>query len=226
MVKPFSAFCGATLLCGCATTHPSSMAKAELSAEYFCTDVPFPTVSGCVRSQFDKNYPRWHSDANADLVNIFLSWTSAEAERVIKGEVSQADAMARAQTLQRRLDQLANARRARAQINSEIAAQEMLAGLAIMASAQQQPVVVAPQPVAPASRQPYLAPPPPDLFRGSAPVVHGSAVQAPQPAIPEPIICNTMVMLSLPLRFVARQLSVVNIARRPSRDVYTCLLLV
>jgi hypothetical protein len=187
------------LVAGCATigpaaaTNPAAMEKAEVSAQYLCDDIPFVQVSSCVREQFNQAYPKWQSDANADLVNIFLAWSGAAAIHVAQGTLSEADAKQKGHMLQARLDQIAYERRINAQINSQLAAQSMLAGLALIAAAQPQPIAAPQVYIAPAQPAPPPVPPPGAYFGGSAPTVTGSPFRsAPPPVTPAPIVCTMM----------------------------------
>lgn len=179
------------LICGCVTTSPADMAKSELAAEYLCADLPFSSINGCVQQQFNTHYAAWRSDANADLVNIFLAWTNAEAARVAAGEVPEADAKGRARTLQSRLDQVAVARRNQSEVNSQAAAGAMLVGLAVLNNAR--PAVIVPPPLYPIATLQQSSPPP-----TAAPVFHGSAPLYPAampyvaPPGPNQIVCSTI----------------------------------
>lgn len=130
------------IMAGCAltgcVTRPNrpALEQAEVSAEYLCQELPFAGISDCVEMQFNKAYPRWRADPNADLINIFLAWSRAESARVSNGLVTEQEAKERGHLLQGRLDQIAYDRRIQAQINSQAAAQMMLAGLAIMAASR------------------------------------------------------------------------------------------
>jgi hypothetical protein len=134
-------------LTACATTYPLSMQKAEVLAQTWCTSIPFQNVSNCVRTQFDAGYPGWQRDRNADLVNIFLTWTDAAGKRVQSGTMTDAEAQASAQTLYQRLENIAYNRRMARQIDSQAAANLMLGGLALMELGQAQTVVAPAQPV-------------------------------------------------------------------------------
>ncbi len=152
----------AILVVACATTNPIALETAETSAASYCSEVPFTSVTSCVRARFDRAYPRWRSDANADLINIFLAWSEAAATHVQEGTLSEGDAKQKAFALQSRLDQIAYNRRLRREINSQIAAQLMLSGAAFVAAAHQQapvPLVMTPTTiptVAPAAISPVL----------------------------------------------------------------------
>jgi hypothetical protein len=104
-----AAICGAVLAAACATPRTSgynAIETAEVYAATYCPEVPFTALSYCVRSRFDTVYPRWRSDANADLVNIFLAWSDAAAAHVADGTLNEAQARQRADALEARLDQI------------------------------------------------------------------------------------------------------------------------
>jgi hypothetical protein len=128
-------------------TNPLAMQKAEVLAQTWCSSIPFQNVGNCVREQFGAGYPGWERDGNADLVNIFLTWSDAAGKRVQDGTMANAEAQAAAQTLFQRLENIAYNRRIAREINSQAAANLMLTGLAIMELGQPQTVVAPTQPV-------------------------------------------------------------------------------
>jgi hypothetical protein len=132
------------------------METAEVAAASICSEAPFTSVPQCVRSQFNLNYPGWRSDANADLVNIFLAWSEAAADRVQAGTLSEQEARQRGFALQSRLDQIATERRVNAQLNSQAAAEMMLAGAAMISAGQAQPVMTMPATAGAIGNQPHL----------------------------------------------------------------------
>lgn len=180
------AMCGAMFGSACATANYNAMETAEVYAATYCPEVPFTALSYCVRSRFDTVYPRWRSDANADLVNIFLAWSDAAASHVADGTLNEAEARQRADALEARLDQILAERRRnaqlKAQINSQIAAQMMLAGFALIAAGQTQPVMP-PQPAP--NRQPIA---PAVVPFPSTPLV--TTPQYRPLSVPRPIVCS------------------------------------
>lgn len=143
------------VVAACATTNSNAMETAETSAASYCSEMPFAGLSACVLNRFNMAYPRWHSDANADLVNIFLAWADAAGHRVAEGTLNEQDAKQKAYELQGRLDQIAYNRRIRREINSQVAAQLMLTGAAFVAAAGQQAPMA---PVVTPMGQPKLTP--------------------------------------------------------------------
>lgn len=132
---------------GLARTNPLAMQKAEVLAQTWCASIPFQNVTNCVRTQFDAGYPGWQSDGNADLVNIFLTWSDAAGKRVQDGTMTDAEAQAAAQTLYQRLENIAYNRRIAHEIDSQAAANLMLTGMAIMEMGQSRPLVAPAQPI-------------------------------------------------------------------------------
>jgi hypothetical protein len=166
----------ATLVVACATTKPMALETAETSAASYCSEVPFTSVTSCVRARFDRAYPRWRSDANADLVNIFLAWGDAAAVHVQDGILSEADAKQKASALESRLDQIAYDRRVRREIRSQLAAQMMLTGAALIAAAGQPapaPLIVTPM------QQPTVMP---TTQRAPVPVSSVPTLRTPAPS--------------------------------------------
>jgi hypothetical protein len=182
-----SALCSAALA-ACATSHhnTNAMETAEVAATSICSEVPFTAVAECVRNQFDLRYPGWRSDTNADLVNIFLAWSEAEAARVKEGTLSEEEARQRGFVLQSRLDYIAVERQSRMQVNSQAAAETMLAGFALISAGQAQPVM-SPPTITP--MPPRSPPATPSYFEAPTPVVTTKPVQMPLPPA-APIICN------------------------------------
>jgi hypothetical protein len=77
-----------------------------------------------------------------------------------------------------------------AEIRSQAAASMMLAGLAVMAAAQPQSLVVQPAVVPVPSARPAAAPvSPSQAFGGNAPPVIRPP-QTPRPSMPSPIVCS------------------------------------
>ena len=181
--------CSATLA-ACATNHTTNhnaMETAEISAAAICSEIPFTAVPQCVRSQFNLRYPDWRSDANADLVNIFLAWSEAAAARVQEGTLSEEEARQRGLALQTRLDRIATERQVNAQINSQAAAELMLAGAALISAGQSQPVMTSPMAAPVPSRSPTATAP---YLQMPSPVVPSAPLQAPVRYTQSPIICS------------------------------------
>lgn len=112
----------AIVVAGCATTNPAAVQAAETASEYLCISRPYPGFTDCVRGQFDLRYPGWRRDANADLVDIFLAWSQAAGERVVSGQLSDAEAHRQAETRHDRLNPIAYQRQVQRQIDSPAAA--------------------------------------------------------------------------------------------------------
>jgi hypothetical protein len=160
------------------------MDTAETSAASYCSQMPFTSLSACVLDRFSMAYPRWRSDANADLVNIFVAWADAAGNHVAEGTLSEQDAKQKAYELQGRLDQIAYNRRIRREINSQLAAQMMLAGIALMSAAGQpapSPLVAEPMGMVSQAPQPSRSLP--------APVATVPALRSPSVVSPV-VVCS------------------------------------
>lgn len=122
-----------SITAGCALAPPITLPQAET----ICESVQFQQYGACLRHQLDSAYPQWRSNREADLVDIYIAWLEAAGLRAQSGEMAQADARLGAAMLRSRLYAIRAERTAVAQ---QVAADQMLAGLALLNAGRPQPM--------------------------------------------------------------------------------------
>ena len=65
--------------------------------------VPFSDLASCIRSDFTAKRPAWTSHSSAPLLNMYLAWLDAAADRVARGERREVDARLGAAALYERI---------------------------------------------------------------------------------------------------------------------------
>jgi hypothetical protein len=53
--------------------------------------VPYHQMGQCLNYSLDESMPNWRADKHAGYVQTYIAWLNAVGERVVKGEVSEAD---------------------------------------------------------------------------------------------------------------------------------------
>lgn len=105
-------------------------------AQAICASQPFSLLGSCIRNQLNMVYPAWHSNAEADLADVYISWVEAAGVHVADGSMNEGDARLGAATVWSRMLEIRSQRQA---ISQEMAASQMLAGLALLNASHQQP---------------------------------------------------------------------------------------
>lgn len=124
------------MLTGCVTAPPITLPQAESN----CGQVAFSDYGGCIRQQFDAQYPAWRSNSEADLAEVYVTWLEAAGERIRRNEMTESAAKMDALTLRTRLYEIVSQRRNAAALNNQVNVMTLLTGLALINAATPQPV--------------------------------------------------------------------------------------
>lgn len=122
------------LLLAACETPPRTPQYTLTQAHADCLAVPFDFFSGCVQSKMQDNAPEWVVGPDADLIQVYYSWTSAAGQRVTHGELDELVAQTQATNLLNRLVMIS---RQRKNAPKPIDWGAALAGFALMNAASQ-----------------------------------------------------------------------------------------
>jgi hypothetical protein len=103
-----------------------------------CSTEPAASFGVCVRRELEAGYPRWRSDKEADLMDVYVAWLQAAGERITAGTMSDADMRLGAAMLKSQWKDITSQRAANAAAVNQSRSAAMLTGLALMNSASPQ----------------------------------------------------------------------------------------